>query len=166
MKQNISMLMDGELSSEDAEALLGKIKRTPEARQDWLSYHLIGDVLRQPENLSTGMSSSFFARLHVEPTVLAPQGKQSDKTEFFAMSAVASIMAMVFLAWMSSGIDIPPLPQQVRQGVIASTPDNSSANDNINAYLLAHHEFSPGVDVRGAASYIRTVAIKSPAAEK
>jgi len=165
MKQKISMLMDGELSNEDAEILLGKIRQVPEIRQDWLNYHLIGDALRQPDGLAKEMSPAFFERLHAEPTVLAPQGKRNDKTEVFAMSAVASIMAMAFLAWISISIDTQPLPLQARQGVIA-LPDNSSANDNMNAYLLAHQEFSPGVDVRGAASYIRTVAFKSPVSEK
>lgn len=166
MKQKISMLMDGELSNEDAEILLGKIKNSPEVLQDWQSYHLIGDVLRQPDCLSKEMGAAFFERLHAEPTVLAPQSKQKDKTEFFAMSAVASIMAMAFLAWISASIDTQPLPQQARQGDIPVVSDNSSPNDTMNAYLLAHHEFSPGVDVRGAASYIRTVALKTPVAEK
>jgi sigma-E factor negative regulatory protein RseA len=166
MKQKISMLMDGELSNEDAEILLGKIRQVPEIRQDWLNYHLIGDALRQPDGFAKEMSAAFFERLHAEPTVLAPQSRRRDKTEFFAMSAVASIMAMAFLAWISASIDTQPLPQQARQGVMAAVSDNSSVNDNMNAYLLAHHEFSPGADVRGAASYIRTVALKSPVAEK
>lgn len=166
MKQNISMLMDGELSNEDAEILIGKFRQTPEARQDWLNYHLIGDALRQPDGLAKDMSAAFFERLHAEPTVLAPQSRRNDKTEFFAMSAVASIMAMAFLAWISASISIDPVPQQARQAAMAVASGKSAADENMNAYLLAHHEFSPGVDVRGAASYIRTVALKSPVAEK
>lgn len=160
--------MDGELSNDEAEVLLGKLNRTPEVRQDWLDYHLIGDVLRQPDYLSKDMSSAFFARLQAEPTVLAPQRKRIDKSDFFAMSAVASIMAMAFLAWISTNIDTHPVPQQARHGAMAAAAAavNSPDNDNINAYLLAHHEFSPGVDVRGAASYIRTVALNSTVAGK
>lgn len=166
MKQKISMLMDGELGNEDADTLLGKIRQTPEAQQDWLHYHLIGDALRQPDGMTGEMSAAFFDRLHAEPTVLAPQNKRSEKTELLAMSAVASIMAMAFLAWMSASIDTQPTLKQAGQGVIATVSNNSPANDKMNAYLLAHHEFSPGVDVRGAASYIRTVALTSPVAEK
>ena len=65
MKQNISTLMDGELCGEDAEALLGRIKRDPQARQEWLTYHLIGDLLRQPDYIHPDyihkdMSTAFF----------------------------------------------------------------------------------------------------------
>ena len=49
MKQNISTLMDGELSGDEAEMLLGRIKRHPDAQQEWLTYHLIGDAMRQPD---------------------------------------------------------------------------------------------------------------------
>ena len=75
---------------------------------------------------------------------------------------------MAFLAWISTNIDTHPVPQQARHGAMAAAAAavNSSDNDNINAYLLAHHEFSPGVDVRGAASYIRTVALNSTVAGK
>ena len=154
--------MDGELSNEDADILLGKIRQIPEAQQDWQHYHLIGDALRQPDDLANEMSAGFFERLHAEPTVLAPQGKRNDKTKVFAMSAVASIMAMAFLAWISASIDTQPMLQKNGQGVIATVSDKSPSNDSMNAYLMAHHEFSPGVDVRGAASYIRTVALTSP----
>lgn len=158
MKQHISTLMDGELCSDEAEILLGKIKHHPEVRQEWLTYHLIGDALRQPDYIPGNMNSAFFERLHAEPTVLAPYTKRTQKAGFFAMSAVASIMAMAFLAWVSLQLDAEPVQQQARQ----STPVNNSVNERINEYLLAHQEFSPGNDVRGAASYIRTVAIKQP----
>lgn len=166
MKQKISMLMDGELSNEDAEILLGKIKQIPETQQDWLNYHLIGDALRQPDGLAKEMNAAFFERLYAEPTVLAPHSRRSDKAELFAMSAVASIMALAFLSWISASIDTQPSLQQARQGNIAAALDKSTANSNMNAYLLAHHEFSPGVDVRGATSYIRTVSFQSTVAEK
>ena len=170
MKQNISTLMDGELCDDEAEILLGKIKRDTEARQDWLDYHLIGDVLRQPDYIPSAIKASFFERLHTEPTVLAPHDKRSSKASFIAMSAVASIMAMAFLAWMSVQINSEPVIQQAQQRSTlvrtASLPFGGSlpANDSINDYLLAHQEFSPGTDVQGAASYIRTVAARQTAA--
>ncbi len=168
MTQQISILMDGELCGEEAEALLGKIKRDPEARQDWLSYHLIGDVMRQPDYISNDISATFFARLQAETTVLAPYQLRSSRAGYFAMSAAASIMAMAFLAWTSLQVDTQPLMQQAQQSVaalhVASSSNTSPAHDSINEYLLAHHEFSPGTDVRGATSYIRTVAARQAVA--
>jgi len=37
-------------------------------------------------------------------------------------------------------------------------------NETVNDYLLAHQEFSPSTDMRGAASYIRTVAVRQTGA--
>lgn len=166
MKQNISTLMDGELSGDEAEVLLGKIKRHPEAQQEWLNYHLIGDALRQPDYLPNHMSAAFFERLHAEPTVLAPQAQRSSKASFFALSAAASIMAMAFLAWVSVQIVTEPVIQQAQQRPSALRPANFPTNGSMNDYLLAHQEFSPGTDVRGASSYIRTVTVKQIVAER
>jgi len=166
MKQNISTLMDGELSGDEADVLLGKIKRHPEAQQEWLNYHLIGDALRQPDYLPNHMSAGFFERLHAEPTVLAPHAQRSSKASFFALSAAASIMAMAFLAWVSVQVVTEPVIQQAQQRPSALRPANFPTNDSMNDYLLAHQEFSPGTDVRGASSYIRTVTVKQIVAER
>ncbi len=165
--------MDGELCGEEAAALLGKIKRDPEARQDWLNYHLIGDVMRQPDYIPNELSAGFFERLQAEPTVLSPYPLRSSKAGYFAMSAVASIMAMAFLAWGSIKVDTQPVIQQAQQSGAAMyavgssmTTNVAQPNDSINEYLLAHHEFSPGTNVRGATSYIRTVAVRQTVAAK
>lgn len=164
------MLMDGELCGDDAEILLDKLKHNPEAQQEWLTYHLIGDSLRQPDFMPFEMSDTFSERLHAEPTVLAPRSKPGSKTGFFAMSAAASIMAMVFLAWLTVQIDAKPVLRQAVQSPNAVSTASSQmianipVNDSMNDYLLAHQELSPGNDVRGAASYIRTVAARQPIA--
>ena len=172
MKQNISTLMDGELCGDEAEVLLGKIKHHPEAAQEWLTYHLIGDALRQPDYIPNAMSAVFFERLQAEPTVLAPQRQRSSKAGIFAMSAAASIMAVVFLAWLSVQTNTKPPLQQAKQSPnevrAANVPINANfpTNGSMNDYMLAHQEFSPSTDVRGAASYIRTVSAKQIVAGK
>jgi sigma-E factor negative regulatory protein RseA len=166
MKQNISILMDGELCSDEAEILLGRLKRHPEARSDWLTYHLIGDALRQPDYVPVDISGAIFTRLREEPTVLAPPSKQHSKAGYFAMSAVASIMAVAFLAWWSLQIDAEPLHQQVKLSSNAAAVVSLPVNEGVNDYLLAHQEYSPGSDVRGASSYIRTVAYTNTVARK
>jgi len=87
MKQKISTLMDGELSRDEAEALLAKIRHHPEAQQEWSTYHLIGDVLRQPDYLAGNVNAAFLERLHAEPTILAPHSQRTSKAGFIAMSA-------------------------------------------------------------------------------
>ena len=164
MKQNISTLMDGELCGDEAEVLLGKIKLHPEAQQEWLNYHLIGDALRQPDYLPSHMSAAFFERLQAEPTVLAPHTRRSSKASYFALSAAASIMAMAFLAWVSVQVVTEPAVQQAQQRPGALRAAKFPSNDSMNDYLLAHQEYSPSTDVRGASSYIRTVSVKQSVA--
>lgn len=170
MKQNISTLMDGELCGEEAEILLARIKSNPLAREEWLTYHLIGDALRQPDYLPNNVSATFLERLRAEPTVLAPHTQSPSKSGLYAMSAVASIMAMAFLAWLSLSIDNVQVIQQARQSpdalrtATSKTSPNLPVNDSMKDYLLAHHEFSPSTDVRGASSYIRAVTFKQTAA--
>jgi sigma-E factor negative regulatory protein RseA len=166
MNQNISTLMDGEMSDEDAEFLLDRIKNDKQAQQEWLAFHLIGDVLRQPDHVTPCFIKNFSERLRTEPTILAPQAKRDSKTRYFAMSAVASIMAMAFLAWVSVQVDGGQLDRQPQQ-LALKLPDSLPLNNNLNNlssdgmddYLLAHHEYSPSTDVRGASSYIHTVSL-------
>jgi sigma-E factor negative regulatory protein RseA len=160
MRQKISTLMDGELCGEEAELLLEKLKHHSDIRQDWQSYHLIGDALRQPDYLPNDISKAVFERLHAEPTVLAPSARRNNKTGYFAMSAVASIMAIVFLAWLTIQFDGKPEYKQARLNANSAPAANAPANEGVNDYLLAHQELSPSSDVRGAASYIRTVVYK------
>ncbi|MDD4912150.1 MAG: sigma-E factor negative regulatory protein [Sideroxydans sp.] len=157
MKQEISVLMDGEMFEDDAEAFLDKLKRHPEARADWATYHLIGDALRQPDHVHRDLSASFRERLQAEPTVLAPRSRQPQKIKQYAFSVAASIMALSIVAWMSMQINTEPTPQ------MASVQNSSSirpASFQSNDYLMAHQEVSPSADVQGAATYIHTVAEK------
>ncbi|MBI5889174.1 MAG: sigma-E factor negative regulatory protein [Nitrosomonadales bacterium] len=156
MKQEISALMDGELFEDQADAFLDKLKRHPESRQDWESYHLIGDTLRQPDHICKSFGNSFHERLQAEPTVFAPYKRTSERVRNFALSAVASVMALALVAWLSLQVGNEPAPQ------VASTqvPQNNtvrSASAQADDYLMAHQEFSPSADVHVAAPYIRAV---------
>jgi sigma-E factor negative regulatory protein RseA len=157
MKQEISALMDGEMFEDQADIFIDRLKRHPEAQQDWENYHLIGDALRQPDHICKSFGKSFHERLQAEPIVFAPYSRTSQKIRNFALSAVASVMALALVAWLSLQVGNEPAPQ------IAVAPvqqDNavSFASAQADDYLMAHQEFSPSADVHGAASYIRAVA--------
>ena len=158
MKQQISILMDGELFDDEAEALLDKMKRDSGVYEEWQAYHLIGDVLRQPDHACGNISAALRERLQAEPTVLAPRAQASRNARWFALSAAASVMALSLVTWMSVQIKSEPAPQVAMQQPIALRPASFSGNKGLNSYLMAHQEFSPSADVQGTASYIRTVA--------
>jgi len=157
MKQEISALMDGEMFEDQADSCLDKLKRNPEVMHDWETYHLIGDALRQPDHICKSFGKSFHERLQAEPTVIAPANRTSQRIRNFALSAVASVMALALVAWLSLQVGSEPAPQvaSAQQNSIAAVrPASSQADD----YLMAHQEFSPSADVHGAASYIHAVA--------
>jgi sigma-E factor negative regulatory protein RseA len=158
MKKKISDLMDGEMFEDEAESLLAQIKKDSDIHKDWEIYHLIGDVLRQPEYITCNLSAKVHDRLQDEPTVLAPRGRAvKQKMLTFSLSAAASLAAVGVVAWMSLQISpetAPRLAMQqsaLRQANVQIRPDS-------NEYLVAHQEFSPSTDINGGATYIRTVS--------
>ncbi|HEU0219857.1 MAG TPA: sigma-E factor negative regulatory protein [Gallionella sp.] len=158
MKQEISALMDGELFEDEAEDLLDRVKRDSDAHKDWAVYHLIGDVLRQPEHIHCDLSAKVRERMQDEPTVLAPRGHAvKQKMRTFALSAAASLVAVGVVAWMSLQISPEVAPQMAMQQS-ALRPVSVQIQPKSNDYLMAHQEFSPSTDMNGGASYIRTVS--------
>ena len=114
MRQEISALMDGEMFEDQADVFFSRLKRHPEARQDWADYHLIGDALRQPDHVCKSFGRSFHERLQAEPTVIAPHSRTSQRVRNFALSAAASVMALALVAWMSLQVGNEPAPQKSR----------------------------------------------------
>lgn len=158
MKQEISTLMDGELFEDEAEDLFDRIKRDPDAHRDWAVYHLIGDVLRQPEHIHCDLDAKVRERMQDEPTVLAPRGRAvKQKLRAVALSAAASLAAVGAVAWMSLQISPEAAPQLAMQQP-ALRPASTQIQPKSNDYLMAHQEFSPSIDMNGGASYIRTVS--------
>lgn len=173
MKQHISALMDGELFDDEAEAVVGKLKRNPEAQDEWLVYHLIGDALRQPDHVHADISAAVRERLQNEPTVLAPRSRAMHGARWFAVSAAASLMALSVVAWFTTKVVPQDAGQQQQQLAVMQQqagnmrpaslqtgmrPMPARRSNSVNDYLMAHQEYSPSNNVQGAASYIHTVA--------
>ena len=60
MKSKVSALMDGELDQQDVLNIIEAIKKDNNLRDEWETYHLIGDALRQSSRLSMNISSSVY----------------------------------------------------------------------------------------------------------
>ncbi|MBV8665693.1 MAG: sigma-E factor negative regulatory protein [Burkholderiaceae bacterium] len=75
-RENISALMDNELSDQELEAALASLPDLPaDERDTWDLYHQIGDVMRSEDmaqTFSSGFSARLAARLEAEPVVVAP----------------------------------------------------------------------------------------------
>lgn len=158
MKQEISALMDGELFEDEMGGVLNQLRHDPSTRKNWAAYHLIGDVLRQPDHIHSDLSAKVRERMRDEPVVLAPRGQAvKQKIRMFALSAAASLSAIGVVAWMSLQISPEIAPQMAMQQA-SLRPASMQILPRSDDYLIAHQEFSPVTDVKGAASYIRTVS--------
>ncbi len=158
MKHEISALMDGELFEDEAEVLFDQVKRDADAHRNWATYHLIGDVLRQPDSIHRDISARVRERMQNEPTVLAPRSRAlTQKVRTVALSAAASLAAVGVVAWMSLQIS-PEAASQMAMQQTAVRPVSLQIQTKSNEYLMAHQEFSPSTDMNGGASYIRTVS--------
>ncbi len=167
MKNKISALMDGELDNVDITDTIAQIKKTEDLRNEWATYHLIGDTLRQSVAAPIDIASQVSKRLAVEPTVLAPHVPTEHKGKVFAFSVAASMVtAVAAVVWMSVQTVDRPLKSitdnSVHQAAVKAEPTVISAPipapAHINDYyLLVHGEFSPRMVMHGVAPYIRTV---------
>ncbi|MDH2919198.1 MAG: sigma-E factor negative regulatory protein [Sideroxydans sp.] len=155
MKNKISALMDGELFADEANHVIAELKSQSSAQQDWQIYHLIGDVLRQPEAITREVGSAVHERLQLEAVILAPQRSMTEKARNIALSAAASVMAVVAVSWMAMQAT-PNKSAQLAAQTSALTRASFVLKPQVNAYLLAHQELSPSSDVQGGSAFIRT----------
>lgn len=182
MKNKVSELMDGELDRQNVMHILEAIKKDRELQEEWKTYHLIGDTLRQSSRLSMNISSSINQKLKAEPTILSPatsnhrnesnsNNDRKQKYKVFAFSIAASVIAMI-----SGGVIMNHLyePRQMMVAeqsiqdhsfsatpIMVSTPPTihryAHPPVEINDYLFVHREFSPGITMRGHVTNINSV---------
>ncbi len=180
MNEKVSALLDGALDDLAATRMLDTLKRDGALRQEWDSYCLIGDALRDEPQLSTDFTASLMARLEDEPVILAPvharerqaQPAVEEQTSWFRhlMPVAASVMGVAVVGWAAmafnqhgrdAGLQMAarqaPVQNlaQARSFTLASA---SAAEPTESEYLFAHQAMAPSAAMPGAAQYVRTVA--------
>ncbi|OZI54539.1 sigma-E factor negative regulatory protein [Bordetella genomosp. 5] len=154
-EESVSAWMDGEGSEDFFENLT-----SPQARQTWSTYHLIGDALRNPGPVITP-SADFQARLSRAleaelPIVAAPRRSRRSHLRMglsgLAVAAAVATVAWVAQPYVAGGIN--PAPTQVladaavpgagAPGAAASGADDGPLRD----YLEAHRQMAGPSAVR------------------
>ncbi|WP_019936248.1 sigma-E factor negative regulatory protein [Bordetella sp. FB-8] len=150
----VSVWMDGEFEGD-----LPDILATPQGRQAWDTYHLIGDTLRSGD-LALPAGAAFQARvlraLEAEPAIVAPAvpaGAASRRHRLrMALSGLAVAAAVATVAWMiqpylggSSSAGSPAVADATSAGQgNTATLDEASLHD----YLEAHRQLAGPTAVR------------------
>lgn len=123
---------EGELRPEDLDS--------PYGRQVWDTYHLIGDVLRNPE-LAIKPSDLFYARvskaIDAEPSIVAPRTLRAHRPVRAGLSGLAIAAAVATVVWVALPYISGPqanAPEPVQ--VLATVNDDPGLHD----YLDAHRE--------------------------
>lgn len=165
--------MDGELLNQDATNVIKVLKEDNDLREEWKTYHLIGDALRHSSRLSTDVSPSINHILKTEPVILLPNtlyNPKREKLRIFAFSIAASVIAMIS-AWaimynpsfspqsslvadnQKQNSNLPVVPT-----LVATPPAMTNhPSAEINDYLFVHREFSPGGHMRGQITNVNSV---------
>lgn len=184
MSEQLSALMDGELTPDEMKHQISALKKDGALNQTWAAYHMLGDAMRKSPQLSVGFTAKLARQLAEEPTVLAPHRKMQSNTPRYAMPLAASVAAVSMvgvLTWQMVQVnknDVPisiaaaPLtslqnvavtsPQAVLPPpvvTVAPRPETVQFSRAVsNSYLLAHQEFSPSYAMEGIPAYVRTVS--------
>lgn len=145
----LSALADGELDHQETVRILETLSHGEDWRARWRSYHIIGDCLRDIPPLKSDLATRISLLLADEPTILAPRRSLMAR---FGMPAAASLAAVMLVAWgavnlMQNGGT--PFAGNQLAGASAGQP-SSHARDDMNDYVAAHRDFSPGAMLANA----------------
>jgi sigma-E factor negative regulatory protein RseA len=166
MTEQLSALVDNEISLEDAEHLMATIQANSHATDAWSQYHLIGDVMRGAHALSPNFKHNLMAKIDLEPTVLSPNAallndvqvlsESEDKETALEIkhklpvtwSIAASFAAFMAVGWvvLQTQVTHSSRPEMLAQATLSpSTSMLVSANEQAipAEYLMAHQASAP-----------------------
>lgn len=141
MNESISAFMDGEAGDAEGERTLKLLKVDAGARQEWVAYHVIGDVLRQTPVDSTDITARVATRIAAEPTVLAPR-KSAEKRPLVVWSAAASVTAVALAGWLMLSSNFERVAPTLAQPSLPVSQFANYVTPSVTPYLAAHQEFS------------------------
>ncbi len=145
MSERISSLIDGELGSDaEIDRVLRELGEHAPQREEWNTYHLIGDALRATHGAGGLSREGFSRRLAAEPTVLAPKRMPavSARPMRWSLPIAASIAAVVFVGWLANSIigspgQANPLAGSIPRPSLVSTQTGGKSSPSQSGYLSA-----------------------------
>lgn len=136
MKEQISALMDDELSPDGLEYLFTAVKSDNELGDCWATYHLIGDLMRGSPMGQPGFKERLMQKLEAEPAVLAPRNIRRERKPML-WSVAASAAAVFFVGWVVLQQQVPGDNATPAVAVAQNSPNIPSE------YLYAHQAVAP-----------------------
>ena len=175
MSEKLSSLMDGELEQNQLQQALNEAASQDTLKAAWGRYHLAREAMRQEldQMAPSDMADKVAAQLALEPTILAPRPTMARSRVMrvvsgMALAASVAAVAIVGVRWMAPDDVAPPQyiasvenADYLRTGATRWQSVPSDVEENLNAYLVEHSEFSATTNMNGVMSYVRFVGYDS-----
>ena len=175
LHEQLSALVDDELTGAEQDLLTRQIGRDRELRQRLSRYQLISDALQRhlPERVDPAFSRRVHDALRSEPTGtgMAAGGRLTRLFRPVAGLAVAaSVAVMAVTALQTSRVEMPA-PEAVatvpadsgfirsQDSALAVAPETGSRtrNSQLDIYLVNHNEYAASRAMQGMLPYVRIV---------
>lgn len=168
MKEQISVLVDGESDSLERERILRAMHADPELRSTWERYHLVSTAIRR--ELGVVLPSGLADRIHTRLQAEQPESsfRHRPYLKFVAGLAIAASVATIAI------FSLSPVQNSSRAVLAKAPPGAGSATAVADArrlpdeqqralgpYLVPHGEFAR---TTGMLSYVRVVGYEGTAA--
>jgi len=155
--EQLSALVDGEISERELDALLARMRKQPELRAQWGRYNLISDALHKnlPRRLDHGLQARVAEALAAEPVLLAPKRRHKTVGPWIRQTAglavAASVTAVAILGFQA--LHAP----EVAPVAVAVAPAAPAAEEALDPYLVNHNEHAVSAGVHGMLPYVHLV---------
>jgi len=175
--EQMSALIDDELSDVEQPLLLGRLQRDSELRERLGRYQLIGEVMRGVADIATlGVANRVQRVLQQDAegqVPYIPKRKGFNWWKPVAGFAVAASVALVAVFTVSSLRETAPdaIPElaSIQEEATVATPVNDDQWDRIEpgidkrltGYLVNHNEYAASRGVQGVMPYVRIVGFEN-----
>ncbi len=176
--EQVSALLDEELSSQEAATVLNLLSEREELRLQWGRYYLIGDVMRGEMTQTDGfrMRQQISERLATEPAIIAAPKRKvraATKRRWLQIGAGAGLAASVAVLTIVMSPEVSQLssPDTPQVAAVAPTPsapviyvqqpgirwknlsEQPTVESQLNDYLIDHSEYASPAGIGGVIPY-------------
>jgi sigma-E factor negative regulatory protein RseA len=166
LHEQLSALVDDELTGSEHDLLFKRIESDDQLYQRLSRYQLISDALQShlPERVDPAFSRRVKAMLRSEPALsgYSRLAALARPAAGLAVAASVAVMAVISIQSARQGTPSPAdvvasAPPAVDYLRVSDEPDNLSADQKLDIYLVNHNEYAVNRGMQGMLPYVRIV---------